>query len=547
MLVGLFGSALTVSMCGRVVPETSATTTTTLPTSATLPAPQNLSAAASTLQVTLAWDSVTSAESYNLYWDTFSGVTKAGGTKIASVTSPYTHEAASSPLTNGRTYYYVVTAADATSESVESAETSATPDTLGITDEAFNSGGSVFSNNAAGGADWDYGYAVATDPSGKILVAGRSRTASGKDDLAIWKYNADGSTDESFGTDGIVIDHNAAGGNGDDFAEGIALDSAGKILATGTSNNGVDTDMVIWKFNANGSLDTSFGDYGIAVHHNAAGGGSHDAGKAITLDSNGKILIAGYSRGSLNYDIVVWRFKTDGTTDETFGGDGVASHDDAAGGSSDDYAYGITTDTDGKILVCGQSYNGSNFDMAIWRFNTDGSTDETFDGDGVAVYPGTAGNDVGYAIITDDAGKILVVGRSLNADGNDDLAVWRYNNNGSLDTSFGVNGIRRYDSSDGGSLHDYGYAVALDHSNRILVAGYKVFGSADDIIVLRYGPDGSLDSTFGANGLVAARGAAGGNSDQGRAMAIDPYGRIVVAGTSENALGDVDMVIWRFK
>ncbi|HDL20498.1 MAG TPA: hypothetical protein ENH30_04380, partial [Nitrospirae bacterium] len=140
-------------------------------------------------------------------------------------------------------------------------------------------------------------------------------------------------------------------------------------LVTGYSENGSNNDMVIWRYNANGTLDTTFGTNGIVVSDNAAGGHSYDYGNSITTDATGKILIAGSSENGSNDDMVIWRYNANGTLDTTFGTNGIVVSDNAAGGHGDDYGYSITTDATGKILVTGGSYNSSgNYDMVIWRY-----------------------------------------------------------------------------------------------------------------------------------------------------------------------------------
>ena len=225
------------------------------------------------------------------------------------------------------------------------------------------------------------------------------------------------------------MSNSAAGGNGKDIGRSITTDLNGKILVTGGSYNGSDSDMVIWRYNADGTLDTTFDSNGIVVSDNAAGGNGWDEGVSITTDSNGKILVTGYSdNGSGNADMVIWRYNANGTPDTTFDSNGIVVSNNAAGGNGNDDGNFITTDANGKILVTGYSYNGSNYDMVIWRYNANGAPDTTFDTDGIVVSNSAAGgnsHDIGRSIITDADGKVLVTGSSLN--GTDyDMVIWRY-------------------------------------------------------------------------------------------------------------------------
>jgi uncharacterized delta-60 repeat protein len=120
-----------------------------------------------------------------------------------------------------------------------------------------------------------------------------------------------GVLDTSFNGTGFVVHDNAAGGNSHDYGYSIYVDNTGKIYVTGFSTNSYgDSDMVIWGYNRDGSLDSSFGNNGIVVHHSAAGGIDSDTGYSMYVDSTGKIYVTGYSYNYLrNADMVIWKYK----------------------------------------------------------------------------------------------------------------------------------------------------------------------------------------------------------------------------------------------
>jgi uncharacterized delta-60 repeat protein len=546
LVIGLMGMVLVISRCGRVVEEETVTTTTSTPTTTLFPAPSNLSAEAYTLQNTLRWDAVSGAASYNLYWSTSSGVTKSNGTKIAGVTSPYTHKAAGSPLTNGQTYYYVVTAVDSsTNESADSSQAAATPHTLGILDDSFGSDGIAASNSAAGGNGDDWGRSIAVDSEGKILAAGASWNGS-DDDMVVWRYSTDGTLDTNFGIAGIVKSDNAAGGNGTDEGQAIALDSSGNILVAGRSYNGSNYDMVIWKYGSNGGLDTSFGTGGIVVCDNTAGGSGDEIGYDIALDSSGNVLVAGASSNGSDNDMVVWKFNSSGATVSAFGTGGAVICHGSAGGAGLDIAYSITLDSSDNVLVTGRSSNGSDDDMVVWKFTSGGATVSAFGRGGVAVAGGSS-HDRGNAIILDSSGNILVAGIENNGS-DDDLAVWKFDSDGNTVEAFGAGGVAVRGNIAGGNAADSGWGITTDYAGRILTSGYSSNGSNNDMVVLRLNSDGSTDEVFGTNGAEILHNTAGGNGeDEGYSVTTDVYGRILVTGKSENASGNTDMVIWRFK
>jgi uncharacterized delta-60 repeat protein len=425
----------------------------------------------------------------------------------------------------------------------------------GVLDTSFNGTGIVVYHNAAGGNSSDYGNSIYVDSNGKIYVTGYSRNRSGNTDMVIWRYNSNGSLDNTFGNNGIVVHHNAAGGNSDDIGSLIYVDSEGKIYVTGYSRNrSGNDDMVIWRYNSNGSLDNTFGNNGIVVHHNAAGGNSDDIGSLIYVDSEGKIYVTGYSRNrSGNDDMVIWRYNSNGSLDNTFGNNGIVVHHNAAGGNSDDIGSLIYVDSEGKIYVTGYSRNRSgNDDMVIWRYNSNGSLDNTFGNNGIVVHHNAAGgnsDDIGSLIYVDSEGKIYVTGYSRNRSGNDDMVIWRYNSNGSLDNTFGNNGIVVHHNAAGGNYDDAGFSIYVDSEGKIYVTGYSRNRSGNtDMVIWRYNSNGSLDNTFGNNGIVVHHNAAGGNSDDiGISIYVDSEGKIYVTGFSRNRSGNIDMVIWRYK
>ncbi len=347
-------------------------------------------------------------------------------------------------------------------------------------DTTFNNTGTVIHNNAAGGNSNDTGYSITTDSSGRILVAGYSKNASSNEDMVIWRYNVNGTLDTTFNGTGYVIHNSAAGGNGNDYGLSIVTDSTGRILVAGYSKNASNNyDMVIWRYTSNGTLDTTFNGTGYVVHNGAAGGNGDDYGNSLALDSSGRIVVTGYSQNARNNsDMVIWRYNTNGTLDTTFNGTGYVVHGSAAGADGYDWGTSVTLDTSGRILVAGGSHNpSSDYDLVIWRYNANGTLDTTFNGTGFVIHAGAAGGVNNYdqvsSITTDSSGRILVTGHSMNAVGPDwDMVIWRYNANGTLDTTFNGTGFVVHGAAAGGvNNHDYGASITTDAAGKIIVAG----------------------------------------------------------------------------
>ena len=419
----------------------------------------------------------------------------------------------------------------------------------GTLDSSFGNSGLVVNAGEFAGSGFAMGTSITTDVMGRILVAGASYDGSFTSDMTVWRYDTDGQLDTLFGNYGIVVNDGAAGGYDNDAGLSITTDLLGRILVAGWSSNGSDDDMVIWRYDANGALDTSFGSSGVVVSDGAAGGSnSNDSANSITTDSDGKILVAGWSSNGSDDDMVIWRYESSGQLDTAFGGSGIVVHDSAAGGNGNDNGSSITINSKGRILVTGYSSNGSDNDMVIWEYNSDGTLNSSFGTGGVVVSDNAAGgggNDMGKSITTDSQRSILVTGASFN--GSDfDMVLWRFNPDGTPDSTFGNNGIVVVNNAAGGNGDDYGSSVIIDSQGRILVAGASFNGSDLDMVLWRFNPDGTLDGTFGNNGVVIEDGATGANSqDLGYSISTDSQGRILVTGVSSNGT-DQYMVIWRY-
>ncbi len=323
----------------------------------------------------------------------------------------------------------------------------------GTLDPAFGTGGTVTTVLSATN-DQIRGLALQSD--GKILAAGYAGSPTA--DFAVARYNADGSLDATFGTGGKVLTDFV----GDDGARAVVVQSDGKIVVVGTSNGaGGSYDFALARYNSNGSLDTSFDGDGKVI---MPIGSFFDEGWSVKLQSDGKIVMGGIAYNGTNYDFALARFNANGSLDLSFNGTGKVT---VGIGTGDDFSKSIAILPDGKIVLAGQSNIGGNYDFAVARFNANGSLDTTFDGDGKATTVIGSSDDTGENMVVQSDGKIVVVGGSYNGS-NYDFAVVRYNTNGSLDTTFDGDGKL---TLAGGTGTDYLYAVAIDAEGRIVCAG----------------------------------------------------------------------------
>jgi uncharacterized delta-60 repeat protein len=339
--------------------------------------------------------------------------------------------------------------------------------------------------------------------------------------LQVPAWAADGDLDTSFGTGGKVT---TAIGSADDTAYSVVLQSDGKIIAVGQSDNGANTDFAVVRYNADGSLDTSFDTDGKVT---TAIGSSNDNARSVVLQSDGKIVVVGNSWSSV-YDFAVVRYNADGSLDTSFSGDGKVTTQ--VGGSLSDTAYSVVLQSDGKIIVAGTSDS----DFAVVRFNADGSLDTSFDTDGKVTTPIGSGTDEAYSVVLQSDGKIILSGYSVGA--NRDFTVVRYNADGSLDTSFGTGGKV---TTPIGSGNDEANSVVLQSDGKIILSGYSV-GANTDFAVVRYNADGSLDTSFDTDGKVTT--AIGSSSDNARSVVLQSDGKIILSGYSVGATRDFAVV-----
>jgi len=269
------------------------------------------------------------------------------------------------------------------------------------------------------------------------------------------------------------------------------------------------------RYNSNGSLDPTF-DYDGKVVTDIR---DSDYGNAIAIQADGKIVVAGESYTGNNRDFSLARYNSDGSLDPTFDGDGKVVTD--IGGTEKINAMLIQPD--GRIVVAGTSDNWGEDNYALARYNSDGSLDTTFDGDGKVV-TSIGSIDIAYAIAIQLDGKIVVAGLSLTGS-NWDFSLARYNSNGSLDPTF---------DGDGKVVTDLGGVdVALDMAiqpdGRIVAAGESDNPGEQDYALARYNSDGSEDDSFGFRGIVETDIR---DEDYGNAIALQADGKIVVAGLS---------------
>ena len=308
-------------------------------------------------------------------------------------------------------------------------------------------------------------YSCVINSQGKIIMAGAT-TDYNNYKLLLIQLNANGTLDTSFGTNGIVQQQvSTAPGYFEDFAYDVTLDADENILVAGTSynDNSIVVPVVV-RFTPSGVLDTSFGANGVATI--PAGAGSSEF-QCIQVQPDGKILAAGSFGNSLFwYVFLMVRFNEDGSLDTTFGEDGIIKFNY---GNVDDEGYDMALTPDGKIVVAGYTATaGYNFSTLLMQFTPDGVLDPSF-GIGGTVEEDLDNYDVAEGVLIQEDGKIIMAGTSgMGPPNSFDMAVWKYNADGSPDVTFGTNGLSSPTLS---GFYVMGHEVAIQADGKLVIPG----------------------------------------------------------------------------
>ena len=322
---------------------------------------------------------------------------------------------------------------------------------------------------------------------------------------------ADGDLDSSFDSDGLQT----LGFGDDDTGEGVAFQPDGKVLVGGSWDGG-SANFAVARFNANGVPDPTFDGDGRA---DQTFGGA-DFARAMALDANGRIVLAGYTNVSGNNDMAVVRLNPDGTPDMSFSGDGRQTVDFGF----DDRAEAVAIAEDGSIFAAG-SIDGGSPDFAVAKLEPDGDPDTTFDGDGQASITFGA-VDHARAIALDVNGRVVLAGYT-NANGTNDMGIARFNADGTPDITFSGNALQTVTFAVGADQR--AEAMLIQPNGRIVVAG-SWDGGSSDYALARLEEDGDLDPTFDTDGM---QNVTFGGADFAHGLAFSALGRLVVTGHTD--------------
>ncbi len=395
-------------------------------------------------------------------------------------------------------------------------------------------------------ANTDQSTSMSLRPDGRIVLAGaayvQGPTLAYSYDLAVARFNSDGTPDVSFDGDGSAT---ASVGSGRDSGRAVALQPDGKVVVAGDFdiNPGSHEPVAVVRYNEDGSLETPFGGNSTGrVYFSFVTPGSFVNGaRAVTIQPDGKILIAGWVENGGPADFALARLLPSGFMDPTFGVNGRVVTPIVSAG---DEASAIVLQPDGKIVVAGHSWQGATaFDFTLVRYDPYGSLDASFDGDGIVTTDFFGERDQAKSIALLSDGSILAAGRT-EPSGGDAIALAKYAPSGALDASFGIGGKVRTAVA---GLNINAKALVIQNDGKVVLAGSADSGAAADFLVARYDATGLPDPTFDGDGMLVTRIASeDSKNDRAEAVGVQPDGRIVVGGYSEMGLYD-DFALFRLE
>ncbi|MHB9011907.1 MAG: T9SS type A sorting domain-containing protein [Ignavibacteriaceae bacterium] len=347
---------------------------------------------------------------------------------------------------------------------------------------------------------------------------------------------------------------------GDDWAAAsVLIQTDGKIVVAGSadvspsgyaSNNSYEFGL--YRFNSNGTLDSTFGQFGQTRTAIFGGDSTTDHVYAAALQGDGKIIVAGASADSSKTAFALARFNSDGTIDKSFGTNGTVRNYIATADSFDDEAHSVAVQSDGKIVAAGWSldpYAATPQTFALARYNSNGTLDNTFGSGGTVRVPVPVpgiSNEQGlaYSVAILPDGKILAGGYSDDSG----FTAIRFKNDGTIDNTFGIMGAATTHIS-GSNTDDHAHSMAVGSDGQIALAGHSSMpgNGGDAFSVACFDSNGSIEKAFGTNGSMVANISGGdGNDDEANAVAIQSDGRIVAAGYSEGAPPYLGSIGWAF-
>lgn len=404
----------------------------------------------------------------------------------------------------------------------------------GTLDTSFGTNGKVTSD-IYGFADEINGLAIQSD--GKVLAAGFCRTSVDNQDFCVTRYNVDGTLDTSFGTNGVVSLDIRDGNTKDDVAVAVLIQSDDKIVLAGYTDANSSTSpyyFALVRLNSDGSKDNSYATDGVLTF---SFGDDAKAYNAIIQDDN-KVLIVGELEGDSSKKklFAVARIDATGSLDTEFSVDGKQTVNI---GDSYDEAHAVAIESDKKIFIAGRGENH----MSIVKLTESGDLDTSFNTNGIVTTDIDGTEDGFRAVLPLDDDKILGIGVTYRGSNDRDLALIKYNVDGTIDTTFGTDGII-YTDIDNGS-EDIVQSAILQKNGKYLVSGSLYSNGTSYSFIIRYNSDGTLDTSFSSDGKVIV--SYGSSFHSAKSIILQDDGKVLIGGkVGQDHSNTSDFAIARF-
>ncbi len=353
--------------------------------------------------------------------------------------------------------------------------------------------------------------------------------------------------DYTFADSGTVRSYVSGSGEFNDRASAVAIQPDGKIVVIGTSGAiGPHTEFAVARYDTDGTFDAGFGTNGSVRFPINGSNGTDDEAYGVALQPDGKIIVAGFAfiSSTTGVEFAVARLNPNGTLDNSFGGGSGTSLAGIGSSGGLAEAYSVALQEDGKIVLGGYCESPPlNITFALARFDSSGVVDGSFGNSGTVRTSLSTSRAYGYSVALQPDGKILLAGTDGSL-----FALARYQSGGSVDSAFGTNGITLNAITGSNGNNDNAYGVAVQKDGRIVLAGRAAdsvfhFGFA----LARYNANGTLDSTFAHSGtsmtFIYGDGLRNGFA---RGLVLQPDGRIVMVGTSYDTSGHGEFAVARF-
>lgn len=397
----------------------------------------------------------------------------------------------------------------------------------GDPDPTFGNGGVIVQRPLGGSAL----VRLALQADGKLVAVGSSADSTGNSHLTVARYNTDGSLDGTFAHGGGVAILPQVG-----VAAQVIIQPDGKIVVGGMAFvPPYYTDFALARFNADGTLDETFGQVGFVTTSISY---ESDTLAALALQPDGKLVAAGsssFTRGGRRpfsrSRITLVRYNADGTLDPSFGVSGTISKQISRKARGSDYAEAVAVQPEGQIVVGGFSCDdGDHCRRVFLRYRSNGRPDLHFGRHGiVSAFPASVGSPGDAMLLFRSDGKIVAAG-SVFGGGDILCALVRFNADGSLDSSFGNGGIVQTPAN------GVCQTLASGPDGSLLAAGYFIVNNSGefsgDFWLVRFTEGGSLDREFGQDGAVITDVTPG--FDIAYTLVVQPDNNVVVGGAASN-------------